>query len=309
MGDKTGIEYLDATWNPLKGCSLLSTGCKNCWAERMAARFSSDGEIFHGLTQDGTWTGDIKLYPHELVKPLQWTRPRRIGVCFMGDLFHENASLIHQAAVFGSMILAQRHKFLVLTKRPKNLLEFVGNIHRQVSDIPDLSEMLIPDELTPPQLCVELALRMTADGRFARWKVADVAFAPENIWFGVSAEWQKHADDRISQLAEVPGVTRTWVSVEPMLAPVSLKGKLQYLDWVVVGGESGPGYRDMNLDWARRLRDECAEAEVPFFFKQTAGKKTIPDDLMVQQLPSELEPAKPKAKAENHGAHQEGSRA
>jgi protein gp37 len=309
MGDKTGIEYLDATWSPIKGCSSLSSGCKICWAERMAARFSSEGEVFHGLTKDGKWNADIKFYPHELVKPVCWTRSRRIGVCFMGDLFHDNASLIHQAAVFGSMILAQQHKFLVLTKRPKNLFRFVKSIHQHVSDITELREWCIPNNLTPSQLCVEMALRMTADRKFARYKVADVLFAPENIWFGVSAEWQKHADDRIDQLAEVPGVTRTWVSVEPMLAPVSLKGKLQYVDWVVVGGERGPGYREMNNDWARRLRDECAEAEVPFFFKQTAGKKPIPDDLMVQQLPSELNITEPKAKAYKNGAHQEGGRA
>lgn len=296
MGDKTGIEYLDSTWNPLKGCSPLSSGCKHCWAERMAARFSRDGENFHRLTKDGKWTGEVRLYPHELIKPVRWTRCRRIGVCFMGDLFHENANWKHQAAFFGAMIMAQQHKFLVLTKRPLGIHRFVGKLQDDSFRQELLDDMYIHPRMSSSHLCVEIALRLTAESRFSRWKIVDKKFAPKNVWFGVSVENQKSADKRIQILAEAEGVQRTWVSVEPMIAPITLKGLLQYINFVVVGGESGSGYRPMELDWARRLRDECAEAQVPFFFKQTAGKKPIPDDLMVQQLPSELNITKSKGK-------------
>lgn len=262
----------------------------------MAARFSRQGEVFEGLTKGGRWTGEVQFYPHELTKPVSWTRSRRIGVCFMGDLFHENANWKHQAAVFGAMIMAQQHKFLVLTKRPLGIHRFVGKFQNNSFRQELFEEMLIHPRMSSSHLCVEMAKRLTAESRFDHWKIGDKTFAPKNVWFGVSVENQKNADKRIQILAEAEGVQRTWVSVEPMIAPITLKSLLRYINFVVVGGESGPGYRPMELDWARRLRDECAEAQVPFFFKQTAGKNPIPDDLMVQQLPSELNITKSKEK-------------
>lgn len=305
MADKTKIEYLDTTWSPIKGCSKVSSGCKKCWAERVAARFSKPGENFSGLTTNGKWSGDIRLYPHELIKPLQWQRSRRIGVSLMGDLFHEDAYWQDQAAVFGAMLMAPQHQFLLLTKRPERISLFMGNLSH-----PSLrawcEDQLINPRLSLAQLCVEIAKRKTAEHRFDHRRLEDLTFPPKNVWAGTSVEDQKHADKRISELVQAQGFNgRNWVSVEPLLDAVTLKEWLQYLDWVVVGGESGPGYRPMNLDWARALRDECAEAEVPFFFKQTAGKGEIPKDLDVRQMPLQFRTTKPKEKkARFHGTYQ-----
>ena len=316
MGDRTGIEYLDATWNPLKGCSRESSGCVNCWAERMAARFYRKGESFYGLTKNGKWTGDVKLYPHELIKPVRWKRPRRIGVCFMGDLFHGNANWIDQAAVFGSMLMSPQHQFLVLTKHPKNYSNFIDLLGR-----PSFRKLLLSDypqidpSLLPAQICVQIARIKTAEHRFDYNKIVDTTFPPKNVWFGTSVENQEVANVRVKDWLEAPAFHK-WLSIEPLLGAINIDeamyGSVEseryascafgfvdgfgceiFVEWVVVGGESGPGYRPMDLAWARSLRDECAGAGVPFFFKQTAGKGIIPKDLFVQQLPDGLVVAGP----------------
>jgi len=279
MGDRTGIEYLDATWSPLKGCERESLGCKACWAERTAARFYKPGEIFHGLTRNGRWTGDIKFYAHELVKPLRWRRPRRIGVCFMGDLFHKNAGWMDQAAVFAAMAIAQHHTFFLLTKRPWNINAFLGRLAAEAKEA----------ETSPLQLCFEIAYHLTGNKKFFRWdtEFPGLELPLENVWYGASVENQKMADKRIKALSEVR-TSRRWLSVEPLIEPVTLPN-LDCMSWVVVGGESGPGARFMDPGWARALRDDCVRAKVPFFFKQMTHKGEIPDDLLVRELPHSTE--------------------
>ena len=279
MGDRTGIEYLHATWSPLKGCERESRGCKSCWAERQAARFCKPGEIFGGLTRNGRWTGEVKFYAHELVKPLRWSRPRRIGVCFMGDLFHKNANWKHQAAVFAAMAIAQHHTFFVLTKRPWNINPFFAR----------LAEEANKTETSPLQLCFEIAHHLTGDKKFFRWdtEFPGLALPLENVWYGTSVEDQDTSAFRTAALAEVQ-TPYLWLSVEPMLGPVVIS-HLDCMSWVVVGGESGPGARYMDPDWARALRDDCARAQVPFFFKQMTHKGEIPADLLVRELPQSTE--------------------
>jgi len=314
VGEKTNIEYLDSTWNPMKGCasgasSHQSVGCKNCWARRVASRFFRPGEAFHGLTVDSQWTGDIKLYPHELIKPVRWKRPRRVGVNFMGDMFCENADWRDQAAVFGAMLMSPQHQFLVLTKNPVGIAHFVDHLSSPLI-AGWLEEQAIDTELLPAELCVEIARRKTAEKRFDYRKLVNKTLFPKNVWVGTSVENQPMADKRIKDLLSVQACHR-WISVEPLLGAVNIDhamygdadgsgrgmsvfgctdgfGCEAFIDFVVVGGESGPGYRPMDLAWARALRDECGQAGVAFFFKQTAGKGPIPEDMQVQQLPDEL---------------------
>jgi protein gp37 len=296
MGDKTNIEYLDATWNPIKGCSHMSPGCDNCWAERQAARFSKAGEHFHGLSQDGLWTGKAKLYEKELYKPLHWKRPRRIGVCFMGDLFHESLTHMEVAQVFAIMAKARQHTFLVLTKRPERMLEFLGWFGSRACPALSLYDYIEDD------INVE-----TKD--IVPWPLP-------NVWLGVSVEDRGTAAQRIAKLLRCDAALR-YVSIEPMLGLIDLThldvdgaGDPDWcqinaltgrqtdmgrpcqdipakLGWVVAGGESGPGARPMHPDWARSIRDQCKRAAVPFFMKQMAYREVIPDDLFIRQFPAE----------------------
>ena len=270
MGDKTGIEYLNATWNTIKGCSHVSPGCDNCWAERQAARFGKPGEHFHGLTEEGCWAGKAKFYDKELYKPIHWKRPRRIGVCFMGDLFHESLTHLEVAQVFAVMSYAKQHTFMVLTKRPQRMKEFLVWAGSRVC----------------PSECLYDYIEDDIDIDYER----DIAPWPlPNVWLGVSVEDQTTANDRIPLLLECPG--HHYISAEPLLGPIDIdlamygEGDTRFggmnafgftdgfgyeacLRGVIVGGESGPGARPMHPNWVRSIRDQCKEADVPFFFKQ-----------------------------------------
>jgi protein gp37 len=272
MSDKTGIEWTDATWNPIRGCSRVSEGCKNCYAERVANRYSGPGLPYDGTITDGRWNGQIKLVPEVLDKPLRWRKPRRIFVNSMSDLFHENVPLEYIAQVFDVMASAtadcgKNHKheeecwcgdphiFQILTKRPERM------------------RRVINEEL--PEFVAEL---MWGDSTLSM-AIGDHWPLP-NVWLGVSVENQRTADERIPLLLQTPAAVR-FLSIEPMIGPVNLDGIWGYpgsadgaqldnwpIHWVIVGGESGPGARPMHPDWVRGLRDQCQAAGVPFFFKQ-----------------------------------------
>ena len=265
----------DATWNPIRGCSRVSEGCRNCYAERFATRFRGPGEIYDGLTivngsGDPQWTGEVKFIPELLDQPLHWKRPRKIFVNSMSDLFHEKVKDETICRIFAVMALSPEHTFQVLTKRPSRMLGFMiaglaaADNRRWIQDI--LEE--------------EFHDRDAAYKLMDRWPLS-------NVWLGVSVEDQKTADERIPLLLQTPAAVR-WVSYEPALGPINFRcikeacedhdnyfdaiGGIRSirpcLDWIVAGGESGPGARPMHPDWARAVRDQCQDARVPFFFKQ-----------------------------------------
>lgn len=297
MADKSAIEWTDATWNPIVGCSIDTTGCIHCYAMRMAGRIEAMGSAVHyaGTTRkvngNTVWTGKLALAPeHILTQPLRWARPRRIFVNSMGDLFHEGVPDEWIDKVFAVMALSPQHTFQVLTKRARRMREYVRRLPNR-------------DDLVADQ-----AVTMT-HGDHRRHVMFAVRNPLPNVWLGVSAERQQEADARIPELLATPAAIR-FVSAEPLLGPIdfgaikrfpdigkefihSLAGRMwsdqsglpnpdpawafpgqrfcdgdRGLDWIIAGGESGPDARPMHPDWPRAIRDQCAGAGVPFFFKQ-----------------------------------------
>lgn len=287
MSDNTGIEWTDATWNPVAGCSILSPACAHCYAMKMAARLAAIGQAkYQGLTQPSkagpVWTGKVALDDAALTQPLRWKRARRIFVNSMSDLFHEGVPDAFIDKVFAVMALTPQHTYQLLTKRADRMRDYLRSqpTLRRLDDA--ICALRKDDRHVGPLPHLEPG---------ERW------YPLANVWLGVSVEDQKHADARIPLLLDTPAAVR-WISAEPLLGPIDLTGlnigtvvsddpeldggqwamncliktppgsRLTGLDWVVVGGESGPDARPMHPDWARSLRDQCAAAEVPFFFKQ-----------------------------------------
>lgn len=287
MGDGTGIEWTDATWNPIRGCSLVSKGCQNCYAMGVAARFSGPGQAYEGLASRRSngkpqWTGEVRVVDAHMHDPLKWKRPRRIFVNSMSDLFHENVSDDTIAKVVAVMALAPRHTFQLLTKRPARMKAlWNSHVFRQL---------------------VAVNIRLTAVVRDlgVTWPEVrdDNEWPLKNLWLGVSTEDQPTADERIPELEETPAAVR-FISAEPLLGPIVLRkwrcacgmvrtesqfvadnvcpkcklveGQLWSrftLDWVIAGGESGLNARPMHPAWPRSLKNQCQSGGVAFFFKQ-----------------------------------------
>jgi protein gp37 len=211
MSDGSTIEWTQATWNPVTGCTKVSPGCAHCYAETFAERF-------RGVPGHPYENGfDIQLRPERLELPLQWRRSRLIFVNSMSDLFHEEVPDDYITAVFDTMQRSSWHNFQVLTKRPERAARIAGSLV---------------------------------------W--------PENVWMGTSVENQ-HWTCRVDALRAIPAGLR-FLSCEPLLGPLDLN--LEGIDWVIVGGESGPRARPMKEEWAESIRHQCEEAGVAFFFKQ-----------------------------------------
>ena len=247
--DNSRIEWTDATWNPLRGCTRVSEGCRNCYAEAIAARFSGPGQAYEGLAEmhNGAprWTGKMMLAENHLLDPIRWKRPRKIFVNSMSDLFHESVPDEWIYKIFSVMRKANHHVFQVLTKRPKRMLEIMSTL-REVT-IERATEHGVPEWFSNAYY--------------------DNGLIDRHIWLGVSVEDQKTADARIPLLIKSPAGKR-FLSCEPLLGPIKFKNHHWPIDWVIVGGESGSGARPMHPDWARSLRDQCKAAGVSFFFKQ-----------------------------------------
>lgn len=277
---KTSIEWTRGedgsqgyTWNPVTGCSKVSAGCTNCYAEKVSHRFGWTNKPWNAAHA----AENVQLHPERLEQPLRWRKPRRIFVNSMSDLFHEQVPFEFIEHVFTVMEEAEHHTFQVLTKRPHRMLEFMDWYRKRSCD----------------------------DSVGLTW------YPKKHIWLGVSVENQQAADERIPLLLLTPAAVR-FLSCEPLLGPVSLDrwfglqegnqwteclcneinesdrpcitcecrkelGKKSGLDWIIVGGESGSHARPMHPDWARTLRDQCAEVGVPFFFKQW-GEYIVPLD-------------------------------
>ena len=238
MGDRTEISWTDATWNAIRGCRRVSKGCQNCYAERMASRFCDEGQPYEGIarrTDNGPrWTGTLAFIEDRLDQPIRWKRSRMIFVNSMSDLFWEEVPDEIIKLHFQIMREAFHHTYQILTKRPHRMKQFI-------------SQMVMD----------------TVDG-----------FDPfpcdyEHVWLGTSVESEEFVD-RIAHLQDTPAAVR-FLSVEPLIGPLDLRGRLDGIHWVIVGGESGPGARPMHPDWARNIRDTCADAGVAFHFKQWGG--------------------------------------
>lgn len=234
MSDKTGIEWADATWNPVTGCTKVGEGCRNCYAKTFAERFEgTPGHYFE--------TGfKVTLRPEKLVQPPKWMRPRRILVNSMSDLFHPEVPFDFIDRVFKIMELSHQHTFMILTKRPERMREYMS--WYKCCTTPFLQE-----------------------GEQYDWKPLP------NVWLGVSVENQQAADERIPLLLETPAAVR-FLSCEPLLGSIDLDNywgdPSSGIDWVIAGGESGSKARPVHPWWVQELRDQCRDAGVPFFFKQ-----------------------------------------
>lgn len=274
MADHSLIEWTDATWNPITGCTVVSPGCTNCYAMRLAGTRLKHHPSRAGLTIDTkagpVWNGEVRLNRQWLHQPSDWKKPRMIFVCAHGDLFHESVPDQWLLDVLTVMAVNGHHTFQVLTKRSNRARQFLSR--------PDLLEDI-----------------------YANWYgfsdgAREVQSWPlHNVWIGVSAEDQARAEERVPDLLATPAAVR-FLSAEPLLGPIDLtaicaghyfidaiRGRKYHdapdgvasateacaaLDQVIVGGESGRGARPVHPDWVRWMRNDCAEGGVPFFFKQ-----------------------------------------
>lgn len=250
---QTKIEWATHVWNPVTGCSPVSEGCRNCYARHMAQRLR--GRC--GYPEDDPFR--VTLHPDKLEEPLRWKKPRWVFVCSMGDLFHPEVPTNFQERVWRIMLGAdaEKHIFLLLTKRPERMLKEIKHVYARIFGDYEMEHHRVPD----------------------------------NIWLGVTAENQQAADERIPVLLQTPAAVR-FVSCEPLLGHIDLSAFKPFdgecfcqddpkgckprltpncpvtaIDWIICGGETGPGARPMHPDWVRSLRDQAVVAGVPFFFK------------------------------------------
>ncbi|WP_412032899.1 DUF5131 family protein [Nitratireductor aquimarinus] len=292
MADRTKIEWTDATWNPITGCSVVSPGCTNCYAMQLAGTRLKHTPSRKGLTSPSkagpVWNGQVRFNREWLEQPLRWKRPRMVFVCAHGDLFHESVPDEWIDQIFAVMALCPEHTFQVLTKRARRMREYLHIREHQIV----AASLKLPRALT-------------------RWPHLPLP----NVWLGVSVEDQTRAVERIPDLLQARAAVR-FVSAEPLLGPLDLtsmevgegtinalnptpwaeelenwrdteeeweesflnwyyldtiptKGDMYpTLDWVIAGGESGSAARPMHPEWVRSLRDQCAASEAAFFFKQ-----------------------------------------
>ncbi len=287
MSDNTSIEWTDATWGPVRGCSRQSPGCDHCYAMNLAHRFNKPGMWAEGLTtiRNGKvdWKGIIELAPHKLADPLHWKKPRRVFVNSMSDLFHPGVPFDYIAAVFGVMAACPQHTFQVLTKQPRRMLKFFQWAAKE--DTQDdginacVSEMFGVREVNEDMLGTEeQTLEQFEDDTKWDHLITDPPDWPlPNVWLGVSIESPKYLE-RAFVLDQCPAAVRFW-SVEPLLEDlgdlydyISRRTRTVGPDWLIVGGESGPGARPMDTDWVRSIRDQCVAASVPLFVKQMGAR-------------------------------------
>jgi len=260
---KTAIEWTDATWNPVTGCSKVSEGCRNCYAAALAPRLAAMSQ--KGYT-DLPWTKqnapkNVQMHTDRLDAPLHWKKPRRVFVNSMSDLFHEQVPDEFVDKVFAIMALAGRHTFQVLTKRPERMAEYAATSDRaeRIGAYMTLDVILDGPEL-----------RDAGGNEMAQWRRNGVPWPLPNVWLGTSVE-DGRVLDRVDHLRRSPAVVR-FLSCEPLIGP--LDGlELDGVHWVIVGGESGPEHRPIDARWVRDIREQTARAGAAFFFKQWGGAK------------------------------------
>ena len=317
MSAVSSIEWTDRTWNPVRGCSVVSPGCVNCYAMKFAHRFSGAGKPYEGLTKQTKagpqWTGVVRYVHDEVAAPLRWRKPARVFVNSMSDLFHEGVSDAQLVELFAVMANCPEHTFQVLTKRPERMRTFLARLRWRVG-------LAAVDVYGTPTIFARLPYVDCYEDFWERLRPGGgrpakelEGFVVPNVWLGVSVENQATADERIPLLLDTPAAIR-FVSYEPALGPVNftelpsryddgdgqglcnrpllrldaLRGghrcgpatfgpDTAHLDWVIVGGESGPGARPFDIAWARSAVRQCRAAGVPVFVKQL-GAVPMQDD-------------------------------
>lgn len=325
MANKTSIEWTDYNWNFLRGCSRVSEGCRNCYAERQAIRGSYEARTtvagtrvgpgpYNGLVrstpQGPRWTGEISFHEDILLQPLRWTKPRKVFVNSMSDLFHEKVSDEILDKAFAVMALTPQHTYQILTKRPERMKAYFASRQPET-----YRNHWVPKQISSAFYSIDLKnWDRHVSGNNIVWPLP-------NVWLGVSVEDQKTADERIPLLLQTPAAIR-WISAEPLLGPINLeqiandhwanghrdvlagylcgdhpdeyyaddagftrnppdkweRGPHGHLDWVVVGGESGPGARPCDIGWIAGIVNQCVTANVPVFVKQLGKIPIMAED-------------------------------
>ncbi len=324
-----GIAWTDESWNPIRGCSRVSEGCRNCYAEVVAGRFCGPGLAYEGLAirkkSGPQWTGKVRMVPEHFADPLRWTRPRRVFVNSMSDVFHEKLTNREIAAMFGIMAAAPQHTFQVLTKRPKRMAEWfrwisgfyprdgVEQLAQDVAHRAGYERVDTKPSSLPVISCLAHAIDVAGsdlDGpqRGAKTKAAILkahstmlpVWPLPNVWLGVSTEDQETANERIPLLLQTPAAVR-FISAEPLLGALDLRHIVydatgrdalrvnspsmglqpaeRHLDWVIVGGESGPHARICNVRWMSSMVEQCRETGVAVFVKQLGSQPSVVDPI------------------------------
>lgn len=243
------------TWNPIIGCSPVSDGCKHCYASRIANK-KIMRKYFPGLTDGAQWNGKTLFRPERLEQPFHWRKPRGIFVCSMSDLFHESVAYEQVLSIFGVMAKTLHHKYYILTKRPKIALDRYR------------------------YMCFESAAYGCTIFKNSGWPLP-------NVTLGVSVEDQKTYEQRWDICYNVPA-SKHFISYEPAIGPINERDLLSIFhcpDWVIMGSETGPGARPMDLDWARSVRDQCNESGIPFFFKKDSQGRRELDGRIWEEMP------------------------
>lgn len=285
MSADSKIEWTDATWNIVTGCTKVSPGCDHCYAERLTERFHGKGSF-----------AEVVLHPERLDLPERWRKPRRVFVNSMSDLFHKDVPDDFLAQAFARMALTPRHTFQVLTKRHGRMRAVTNSADFRGAAAGHATDLIVNRNWRRGQIATTGWTTTPIDS-------AGYLFSPPwplpNVHLGVSVEDQKHADLRIPVLLGTPAAAR-FLSCEPLLGPVNLDRHLYDhaltsvpsggLHWVIVGGESGSGARPLELDWVRSIVNQCRDAGVPVFVKQDSGPRSgmqgrIPDELWIKEFP------------------------
>lgn len=304
----TKIQWTEETWNPTTGCDRVSPGCDHCYAVPMAARLKGKGIAAYQTDGDSRTSGPgfgLAMHPDRLEQPLRWRTPRRVFVNSMSDLFHPQVPYEFLVEVFAVMAATPQHTYQVLTKRPKRMRSIVD-------DEKGATTFARRVEFGYEKLSFDCGIPYAE----FRWPLL-------NVWLGTSVENQKYADQRIPPLLDTPAAVR-FISAEPLLGPINLRPRppgqqhlcircgqgpdvahhhsdgyrTRGIDWVIVGGESGPGARPMNLDWARSIVEQCRRAGVAPFVKQLGSRwgrdhhdiDRFPPDLQVREYPQVVQP-------------------
>jgi protein gp37 len=287
MGDRTGIEWTDATWNPVTGCTKVSLGCKHCYARRQFPRVYGARRF-----------EDVRVHPERLDQPIRWARPRRIFVNSMSDLFHEDVPVAFLDEVFEVMAATPRHRFQILTKRPSLALAYIRRANWGLDQLShvwfgvSVEDQQTANERIPLLLAMPTALRflsvepLLGPVRLRMLETGKSALGEQLYLDALTGAWTAESTATMTEQPLAPAtehpsrgeVMRRVVAAPPAPLPSSLPA----VDWVIVGGESGPRARAMAPAWPRSLRDECSSADVPFFFKQWgewAPADQVPDEI------------------------------